>query len=241
MIDNAFRALVPRFADPLLRSYARLGLSPDHVTWLGFAIALGASLAVAGGRPGLAFVLWWLSRIADGTDGVYARATGRATAFGAYLDIVLDMAAYGAMVLGFAWAWPEHAPQWGAMLFLYVLCITSALALGMQEAERALPPRDDRGLRLGAGLAEGGETGIAYSVFLLWPAALPVTSWLWVAILATHGGRPHGPGGAASRRRRAGRFRQALSRTGRGKAPSPVACDRATVTSIIKRSPSFGR
>ena len=63
--------------------------------------------------------------------------------------------------------------------------IASALALGNLESQRALPPRDDRGLRLGAGLAEGGETGIAYTVFLLVPGLLPVTTWLWVGVLAT--------------------------------------------------------
>jgi hypothetical protein len=94
------------------------------------------------------------------------------------------MAAYGAMVLGFAAAVPELQSRWLAMLFLYVLCIASALALGAEEEKRRLAPRDDRGLRLGAGLAEGGETGIAYSVFLLLPGLLPVTTTIWVAILA---------------------------------------------------------
>ena len=100
------------------------------------------------------------------TDGVYARASGQESDFGAYLDLLLDMAAYGAMVLAFAIAWPDFQIQWALMLFFYVLCIASALALGNLESQRALPPRDDRGLRLGAGLAEGGETGIAYTVFL---------------------------------------------------------------------------
>lgn len=185
MIDNAFRAVVPRFAGPLLALYTRLRLTPDHVSALGFGIGLLAAWAVAAGHPWVALGLWWVSRLADGTDGVYARATGQESDFGAYLDIVLDMAAYGAMVLGFAVQWPALAPQWMSMLFLYILCIASALALGMQEAKQALPPRDDRGLRLGAGLAEGGETGIAYSLFLLVPGLLPVTTWIWVAVLAT--------------------------------------------------------
>ena len=152
---------------------------------LGAAIALGASFAVASGYEWVALTLWWVSRLADGTDGIFARATGQESDFGAYLDIVLDMAAYGAMVLGFAWAHPEFLAPWMLMLFLYVLCIASALALGMQEAKRALPARDDRGLRLGAGLAEGGETGIAYSVFLLFPNYLATSAWVWVAVLAT--------------------------------------------------------
>lgn len=184
MIDDAFRARLPRFAGPLLALYTRMGWTPNHVSVAGFVLALAASIAVAAGFSWVALALWWVSRLADGTDGIYARHAGGATAFGAYLDIVLDMASYGAMVLGFAWAWPALQAQWTLMLFLYVLCITSALALGAQEANRALPARDDRGLRLGAGLAEGGETGIAYSVFLLFPGWLPVSTWLWVGVLA---------------------------------------------------------
>lgn len=184
MIDNAFRRIVPRFAGPLLALYTRWGWTPDHVTVLGLSLSLLAAAAVAAGHLWLGAGLWWMSRVADGTDGVFARASGQETDFGAYLDIVADMAAYGAMVLAFAIVWPEFGPQWTMTLFLYVLCIASALALGVQEAKRDLPPRDDRGLRLGAGLAEGGETGIAYTVFLLFPKLLPVTTWLWVAILA---------------------------------------------------------
>jgi len=188
MIDNAFRAWIPRYAGPLLEGvlalYARLGLTPNHVTVLGFVLAILASFAVAAGLGWVALGLWWVSRVADGTDGIHARRTGQATAFGAYLDIVLDMAAYGAMVLGFAWAVPSLVAQWTAMLFLYVLCITSALALGAQEERLAHRPRDDRGLRLGAGLAEGGETGIAYSIFLVFPEQLALTTTAWVIVLA---------------------------------------------------------
>jgi phosphatidylglycerophosphate synthase len=169
--------------EPLIGLYRWLGWTPNLVTLLGFALALAAATAVAVHRPWWALALWWISRLADGTDGIYARATGRTSAFGGYLDIVLDMAAYGVMVIGFAIAEPALVAQWMAMLFLYILCITSALALGMQEAGRGLPARDDRGLRLGAGLAEGGETGLAYSVFLLLPELLVYTTSGWVVIL----------------------------------------------------------
>ena len=185
MIDNAFRALLPRFVAPVLALYARLGVTPNQVSALGFVIAICASVAVALDFWGLAFALWWLSRLADGADGLWARQSGLESNFGAYLDIVLDMAAYGAMVLGFAYAAPEFQLRWMAMLFLYVVCITSALALGMQEAKQAMAPRDDRGLRLGAGLAEGGETGIAYSLFLLLPDYLWLSTGVWVVVLAT--------------------------------------------------------
>jgi phosphatidylglycerophosphate synthase len=185
MIDDAARALLPRVAGPVVRLYARLGLSPNAVSAIGFAIAVAAAGAVALGVPLAAIALWWLSRLVDGTDGIHARTHGLATDFGAYLDIVLDMAAYTGMILGFAIQAPSLWPSWLAIVALYVLCITTALALGMQEQKRGLPPRDERGLRLGAGLAEGGETGIAYTLFLLFPAALGPLAAAWIAVLLT--------------------------------------------------------
>ncbi len=184
MIDDAFRSRMPRFVGPLLSLYRRLDWTPNHVTLLGFGIALLASAAVATHWRWAAIGLWWLSRLADGTDGIYARASGQESDFGAYLDIVLDMAAYGAMVLAFAVAAPAFQVQWMAMLFLYILCIATALSLGAQEAKRGFAPADSRGLRLGAGLAEGGETGIAYSLFLLFPNQLEISTTIWVALLA---------------------------------------------------------
>ena len=184
MIDNSFRALLPGYVGPLLRLYDRLGLSPDGVSLLGF---LGAGLACAlilADWPLAAIAAWWIGRLFDGTDGIYARETGRSSSFGAYLDIVLDMAAYSLVVLAFAQVHPALLDRWLLILFLYVLCIASALALGMQERVRDVEPRDDRGLRLGAGLAEGGETGIAYTLFLLFPAHLGWLTGIWIAVLA---------------------------------------------------------
>jgi phosphatidylglycerophosphate synthase len=185
MIDDSFRSILPRYCAPILRLYEWAGLTPNGVTWLGFALALVCAGCVVGGHPIAALLVWWLSRLADGTDGIYARATGRESSFGSYLDIVLDMAAYSAVILAFDVLRPELHDRWMVILLLYVLCITSALALGMQEAAGDLPVRDDRGLRLGAGLAEGGETGLAYSLFLLFPAYLGELTAVWIAVLAT--------------------------------------------------------
>lgn len=183
MIDNAFRQQLPRFAGPALRLYTRLRLTPNHVSAIGCSVGGLAALCVAQGWAAAAIGLWWLGRLADGTDGFYARETGQASDFGAYFDMVLDMAAYGVMVIGFDQLHPALHDRWMAILFLYVLCITSALALGMQEQKRALMPRDNRGLRLGAGLAEGGETGIAYTLFLLFPMWIDALTAAWIAIL----------------------------------------------------------
>ncbi len=135
--------------------------------------------------PWLAIAVWWLGRLLDGTDGIYARATGQTTHFGAFLDIVCDMAAYSVMIFAFAYRHPELTPLWLLILFFYVLCITGAVSLGAAMRELNVNSDDNRGIRLAAGLAEGGETGIAYTLFLLFPANITFTASLWIIVLAT--------------------------------------------------------
>lgn len=185
MIDSPFRQILPRYVQPLLALYERLGLRPNHITVLGFAFALAAAFGASQGLTALALGLWWLGRLFDGTDGIYARDSGQTSDFGGYLDIVLDMASYSVMILGFAYHSPELNFYWLIILFLYVLCITSALALGALTEKAGTGPSDNRSLTLAAGLAEGGETGLAYSLFLLFPTWTPLLAQVWIAILGT--------------------------------------------------------
>lgn len=151
---------------------------------LGLLLALIASVLVARGDFIPALIVWWLSRLLDALDGIFARATEQTSDFGAFLDIQLDMLAYSAMVIGFYIQFPEFALQWLLILLCYVLCIAGALGLGSFENKRGLDDSSGRGLRIAVGLAEGGETGIFYSLFLVLPGFLSITTWLWLSVLA---------------------------------------------------------
>jgi len=185
MIDDPFRKLLPRYSKKVVDFYQTLGLTPNHITLVGLAFAMFAAFLVSKGDYGAALLVWWLGRLADGTDGIYARQTGQATPFGAYLDIVCDMLSYSLMILAFAKVHPDLAFWWQLILFLYVLCITSALALGSLQEQGGAHSTDNRGLRLGAGLAEGGETGLAYSLFLIFPGFIKPLVLVWVGVLMT--------------------------------------------------------
>ena len=183
MIDQPFRDFLKDRVEPFLALYRRYGLSPNAVTLLGLGFGLLSALTLGLGWNWIALWLWWVGRALDGTDGIYARSIGKATDFGGYLDIVADMAAYSAMILGFAASRPQFIWWWLVILLLYVLCITSALALGSLERREGIGAEDNRSLKLAAGLAEGGETGIAYTLLLVLPGA---TAWLcplWSLIL----------------------------------------------------------
>ena len=187
MIDPIFRSRLPSFTGPVITIYRKCGLTPNQVTVAGFVLGCVAAFFVAGHWSFLAISLWWMGRLLDGTDGILARELGTASPFGAFLDILLDMAAYSAMIIGFDIAAPEQHQLWMVVLALYVLCITGALALGNLEIQfpgASKLESDNRGLRLAAGVAEGGETGIAYTLFLLFPSALGVLAEIWIIILS---------------------------------------------------------
>jgi phosphatidylglycerophosphate synthase len=185
MIDNHFRNLLPALVAPLIAIYRRLGATPNQISIAGAGVAALAAVSVALGWTWLALILWWLSRLLDGTDGIYARETGQTSRFGAYLDITLDMFAYSAMIVGFYFYLPSLAFVWIVILLLYVLCITTALAMGDLEERLQLSSRDNRGIRLGAGIAEGGETGIAYTLLLILPGWTLLLALTWIAVLIT--------------------------------------------------------
>ena len=88
------------------------------------------------------------------------------------------------MIIGFFFAFPSLQLLWLLILFLYVLCITGALSLGNLEDKQQIPSTNNRGLRLAAGVAEGGETGIAYTLFLLFPDYIKILASIWIVILA---------------------------------------------------------
>jgi phosphatidylglycerophosphate synthase len=183
MIDNYFRSQLPKFISPIVRFFAAIGMTPNMVTLLGFLVALASAYFTSQGMFLVALGTWWVSRLLDGMDGILARHLDLSSEFGAYLDILLDMFAYSLMVVAFISVFPEQTTIWNWILLLYVLCITSALAFGNMEQKLGSVGADSRKLRLGAGLAEAGETGIAYSIFLVFPTYIYYSSRIWLIIL----------------------------------------------------------
>ncbi len=183
MIDDPFREKLPKFVQPLLAVYKFLGLTPNMITLAGLMLSGLAAYLITLHLYTLAIAAWWIGRLFDGTDGIYARRTKQNSDFGAHLDILSDMAAYSLMIVGFSLAFPSLQKTWVLILFLYVLCITGALSLGSLEEKKRVPSKNNRGLRLATGIAEGGETGIAYSLFLLFPKQIEILSSVWVLIL----------------------------------------------------------
>jgi len=183
------RHVVPHLK-PLLHRGARAlhvrGWHADQVTVVGFAIGLGAVVAVALQAPVIALALLLLGRLADGLDGELARLHGPSEA-GVFLDITLDFVFYALFPVGFALADPAaNALPAAVLVASFVGTGASFLAfagqadrLGIERVQFAY-----KGLTYLDGLAEGTETIIAFALMCLFPAQFATIAWAFAALCA---------------------------------------------------------
>lgn len=178
MIDNPFKTWFAIKCNKPVQQLAKWGVHPDALTWLGFLISSLSFIFILRDRPMIALCTWWLGRLLDGLDGMLARALNKQSQRGGFLDINLDMAAYGLIAIGFMLK-TEWYLIWALILFGYILCITSALSLGQMQDLKS-----NKTLGIAAGLAEAGETGIFYSCMLIFPNYGKSWCIIWLGIIS---------------------------------------------------------
>jgi phosphatidylglycerophosphate synthase len=126
---------------PWERALAALGVGPNALTLASGLVAAGSAVAFARGRFALGGWLYLLTGILDILDGRVARATGRVTPGGAFLDSVVDRYAELVVFGGLAVFYRSS----------YGLGITLAAALGSVMVSYARA----RGEALGVDVAVG--------------------------------------------------------------------------------------
>lgn len=85
-----YRERVRLWSDPAGRGLFRLRLRPNHLTVIGLVVSFFAAAAFISGHLRGAGCLLVLAGLCDLLDGSLARASGQVTAFGAFLDSVID-------------------------------------------------------------------------------------------------------------------------------------------------------
>ena len=148
-----------RITDPVVSVLARLGVSPNHLTVLGFLGNVGAAALAARGEFLPAGLVMLVASALDLLDGALARATGRASSFGAVFDATLDRLSEAAVLGGLAFYYAGRgereeivlcfAALAGSVLVSYVRAHALARGLDLREG---LFTRPERVLLLGGGL-----------------------------------------------------------------------------------------
>ncbi len=75
---------------PIARALAAAGVTPNEITAASLALSIGAGVALALGRFGVAAALAALAAMGDALDGAVARATGTASDAGEVFDAAVD-------------------------------------------------------------------------------------------------------------------------------------------------------
>ncbi|MGE3841268.1 MAG: CDP-alcohol phosphatidyltransferase family protein [Vicinamibacterales bacterium] len=177
MFDRYLRPLKDRALAPIAR-LAGPRLSPNIVSWTAFALGMGSAAAAFEGARGTGLLLWLLNRVLDGLDGTQARTHGRTTAYGGYLDIVLDFVVYAAVPIGLAaGAGSPSALMLSALLMLASFYVNAAswmylAAILEQRQEGASATGEATTITMPSGLVGGTETVLFYVAFFLWPSYL---------------------------------------------------------------------
>lgn len=178
MLDRAATAFLSPAMQAAARQLAARGVSANRITLLGFAIGIGAALAIALQATLLGAALILLSRLCDALDGAVARQT-QATDAGGFLDIALDFLFYASIPLAFAVQAPgANALAAAVLLAAFMGTSSSFLAFAAFAAKRGLASLvwPDKSLYFLGGLTEASETLAVFIAMCLWPA--------WFASLA---------------------------------------------------------
>jgi CDP-diacylglycerol--glycerol-3-phosphate 3-phosphatidyltransferase len=158
---------------PLGRALARLGVTPQFLTFVGLAITVTGAVIIGTGRLRLGALVALTGSALDGLDGSVARAAGTASARGALTDAVSDRIGEVAIFAGLAVAFAGNA----RVLLLIVLSLGGSMLVPYLRAKAEAEGLDGRG-----GLMGRAERVLLVTLGLLTGAVEPM---LWVLVVAT--------------------------------------------------------
>jgi CDP-diacylglycerol--glycerol-3-phosphate 3-phosphatidyltransferase len=171
--DSARQAVADYVEQPVARLFARLGLTPNLVTLIGLVIAGSGAYMIAIGQWWGAGLIVLFAGVFDMFDGALARATGKASDFGALLDSTIDRVSEAVVLLGLLAYYLSTDDDLGSIL-VYVALVGSIMVSYMRarseglgiECKVGVMTRPERVAAVGIGLIVGHWLPIVVLVVL---------------------------------------------------------------------------
>jgi CDP-diacylglycerol--glycerol-3-phosphate 3-phosphatidyltransferase len=122
----------------LSSAIARLGLTPNTLTWFGFGLNLVTAWFLFRGKLFAGGVLVLAAGLFDALDGSLARTTGRVSPFGAFLDSTLDRFSEAALYLGLLLFFVNQPDSRVAVMLVYLAIVGSLMVSYTRARAEAL-------------------------------------------------------------------------------------------------------
>lgn len=167
MIDTKLRKNVQPAFDLIAKGFIKVKLTPNMITGIAFIVGIVSAVLIGLGCMVPAFVMLWLSGLLDVLDGTVARITGRSSPIGAYMDLILDRMVEAAIVLGFYFAYPEHALMYLLFFVAVLFNFTTFLVAGSLFNNNG-----KKSMHYDVGIAERTETFITFSLMMFFTPAV---------------------------------------------------------------------
>ena len=135
-----------KISDPIAKLLTRTRITPNQISWASFGLAVLSFLSFIYNWNIAAGLLAQLSSIIDGVDGSLARLKSMSSAFGGFLDSILDRYADILIMLGLT-IWSVSNEAYPYIWLVGFLSITGTLGVSYSRARVSVELRNhfDRG------------------------------------------------------------------------------------------------
>jgi CDP-diacylglycerol--glycerol-3-phosphate 3-phosphatidyltransferase len=170
-ISNESRGRIKKVFEPIALGMGRLGLTPDGLTLIGFGITVVGAALLAAQFWLVGGIVVFIGGVFDMFDGTLARATGKVSPLGAFMDSVFDRWGEAIVYVGIGWgavlagndavAVLAAAAMGAAFMVSYTRAKSEGLGFtaGIGMAAVGVMPREIRLVILSVGLIIAGATG----------------------------------------------------------------------------------
>ena len=163
MLAKHVRPLLSSAVGATVRWLHGIGVTPNMVSFAGFALTIGAAAMLAGGILRIGGGVLWVAAMFDMVDGALARLSQSESKFGAFLDSTLDRYSESITFLGLAIFFANQSNAQIPLLLIFLTLVgswavsyTRARAEGLDiECKAGILQRPERLVLLIAGLILG--------------------------------------------------------------------------------------
>ena len=160
-----------RIEKPVARVFIALHLTPNMLTLIGFGISIIGAVVVASQAWLVGAFIVLFGAVFDLFDGALARATGKTSKLGAFLDSVFDRAGEAIVYLGIAVAFLRNGAEFPGLLAMLAMAAAFMVSYTRAKSESlgftpgtgmanvGLAPREVRTVILFVGLLAAGIFG----------------------------------------------------------------------------------